>query len=117
MTAQKKKHTIALICLLFATVAVIFAGVLMLRENPQKETVGGLSDNLSFAEAVTTTNESYVLREYNGIIGVFRADGTLYDVINVPVVALPSVERERLASGVSAPSPEALAALIEDYSG
>lgn len=47
-------------------------------------------------------------------IGVYDADGMLLEVLDTPVFALPSADRERLAVGIEVQGDEALAQILED---
>ena len=59
----------------------------------------------------------YTVREVNGCIGIYDADGTLLRTLQVPVSTLPRADREQLAVGIALTSKQELDALIEDYSG
>ena len=58
----------------------------------------------------------YILREYNGKIGVFSADGGLLKTVSVMVSSLPAQDKTALAAGISVSSYEELHALLEDFS-
>ena len=68
-------------------------------------------------EEATLTDNMFLLKEYNGIIGVFDEYGDLTDVIEVNVKSLPRQDQTMLSTGIWAASREELAALIEDYTG
>lgn len=58
----------------------------------------------------------YIIREYQGKIGVFMGEKTTPEIIfDQYVHVLPDVDRRDLASGVTADSYEELLTLIEDY--
>ena len=60
----------------------------------------------------------YVVREYNGKIGVFvRGSNVLQETLNVRVSDLPILDRERLGSGIIAQNDEQLCKIIEDFDG
>lgn len=53
--------------------------------------------------------------EYEGRIGIFLEDGTLYDILDVYVKTLPEADRRMLGEGIIIESEEALRSIIEDY--
>ena len=60
----------------------------------------------------------YVLKEYEGRIGVFKNESTMpTEVLNVYVFTLPSADRSALKIGISVYGAEALQSLIEDFTG
>lgn len=59
----------------------------------------------------------YTVRELDGRIGVFDANGAHVRTLNVAVATLPRADREQLAAGITLSSEQELMALIEDYSG
>ena len=60
----------------------------------------------------------FVVREYNGKIGVFaRGSNVLQETLNVRVSDLPILDRERLYSGIIAQNDEQLYKIIEDFDG
>lgn len=73
-------------------------------------TVAGLAET-------EAKEEIFILREYEGVIGVFDNAGVLTDVIDVQVKSLPETDREMLEAGIYAFSRGELIALIEDYTG
>lgn len=68
----------------------------------------------------STTEESpvtlYIVREYNGKIGVFSSDGGLLRTVSVMVSALPVKDRDALTAGIHVTSFAELNALLEDFS-
>lgn len=62
------------------------------------------------------TETSYFLREYDGKIGVFQGETALpFEVLDVYVANLPSVDQMELRSGIEVLTKEELSAKIEDY--
>ena len=60
----------------------------------------------------------FVVREYNGKIGIFnRGNNVLQETLNVRVSDLPILDRERLGSGIIAQNDEQLGRIIEDFDG
>ncbi len=69
-------------------------------------------------EAVETQQEeTFMLKEYNGIIGVFNESGTLMDILEVEIKSLPRQDQTMLGTGIWVFSRQELAALIEDFTG
>lgn len=68
-------------------------------------------------QETTAQEEIFMLKEYNGIIGVFNESGTLTDIIEVEIKSLPRQDQTMLGTGIWAFSRQELAALIEDYTG
>lgn len=68
-------------------------------------------------QETTAQEEIFMLKEYNGIIGVFNESGTLTDIIEVEIKSLPRHDQTMLGTGIWAFSRQELAALIEDFTG
>lgn len=71
-----------------------------------------LNDETASDETVT-----FILKNYNGVIGVFDQSGILTDIIDVDIKSLPEQDRTMLEAGIWARSRQELASLIEDYTG
>ena len=113
------KGILALLCSFMSAGMIVAIACAMLVSGIPANTTSGLSDQYS-DEATVVNTPSYkecILREHNGIIGVFSTDGKLIGEISVAVVTLPVSERQRLAEGIAVDSPELLASLIESYTG
>lgn len=66
--------------------------------------------------AMTSKPEDYVVRTYDGKIGVFKNDEkTPYQMIDVEVSSLPQTDQLLLATGIRADNPSDLQQIIEDY--
>lgn len=116
---KTNKGILALIGSFISAITVIAVTCAILVSGIDGGTTIGMSDNLEEnATAVNTPSyKDCILREHNGIIGIFSADGKLIGEISVAVVTLPASERQRLAQGIVVDSPELLASLIESYTG
>lgn len=67
---------------------------------------------------MSTGHNGYVVREYNGKIGIFQQkSNVLQETLNVRVSDLPILDRQRLSSGIVAESDEQLCKIIEDFDG
>ena len=65
--------------------------------------------------SVTQTEVSFVLRAWNGHLGLFRGSSdTPYSVLDMPLYLLADHDRELLEKGITAESEEELRRLIED---
>ena len=60
--------------------------------------------------------QEYIIKLYNGRIGVFTSDGTLLQVIDVYTKTLPKADQDLLEKGFNIKSKD-LNRLIEDYTG
>lgn len=67
-----------------------------------------------------TTGEAdicYLVREHEGIIGVFTAEGEPLYTVEVYVKTLPEADRRLLADGIFAQNKAELLEIIGDYNG
>ena len=64
----------------------------------------------------TEEERIWLIREYEGRIGIFDEDGTLLDMIDIYVKTLPETDKRLLKDGIRITSEQALRAIIEDYS-
>ena len=60
--------------------------------------------------------EGWIVKEYEGKIGIFQADGTLIYTIDTYVKTLPEADRRLLGEGLTVQTRSELNAIIEDYS-
>ena len=72
---------------------------------------------LSLSAESDSETTIFILREYNGYIGVFNSSDVLIDLINVSTKSLPEADRNMLRTGIYAFSKNELISLIEDYTG
>ena len=61
-------------------------------------------------------SEGYLVKEYQGKIGIFSTDGLLLEIIDTYVKTLPEADRTLLGEGISVKTREELNSLVEDYS-
>lgn len=86
------------------------------------ETEIGTAGSTEAADSADLNNSRYILREYEGRIGVFSifdAEGDkeqLIRILNVATVTLPSADRDALKEGIYADSWEELTTLIDSFS-
>ena len=60
----------------------------------------------------------YIVREYNGHIGVFREGETApFEEINIEVSIFPEADQKLLRSGIRARGTAELTRVLEDYEG
>lgn len=123
MGARKVYLTVAIVSVIFIS---IFLMTLIFMVSNVIDTLDELvenSDSLDikvsslFNEDKTSSDSLYILKEYNGIIGVFNEYGELTDIIDVEIKSLPRQDQAMLIDGIKAYSKKELSALIEDYTG
>lgn len=59
--------------------------------------------------------EVFSIREYNGKIAVYNADGAMIHWVDVNTALLPTEERSALKDGVEVQSWEAMVSCLQDY--
>jgi hypothetical protein len=65
-------------------------------------------------EATTKKEIYYVLKEYNGKIGVYENESLIY-TLDIYVFTLPEVDKQLLKDGIIVSTKEKLYELIEEY--
>ena len=89
----------------------------IIKETVKKEYVYREPDNEDTSVEVFADEQPvYTVKEYMGKIGIFLADGSLYDVIEVYVKTLPTADRRLLEEGFEVVGNTRLYSVIEDYS-
>lgn len=71
-------------------------------------------DQGEFCSADENGKECYIVREYNGLVGVFGSDEDLMREENIMVATLSDADRQSLALGIRVQSQADLDELIED---
>ena len=67
-------------------------------------------------ENVPIPVQSYIMKEYNGKIGIYDAkNNELLKILDVYVATLPKADRKMLSEGISAKSEYELVMLVQDY--
>ena len=66
-------------------------------------------------EVRTDKHECYLVREHEGIIGVFNTDGELLYTVDVYIKTLPLSDRELLRQGIHAKDRSELLEILGDY--
>ena len=75
------------------------------------------SSALSNTSSIVTHDDGYILRNYNGKIGIFAADSdSPMQVLDISIDTLPDEDQQQLAVGIYVPNQLALQTKIEDYS-
>ena len=67
-------------------------------------------------DATTEESHVWIVREYEGQIGVFTEDGKLVKTLNVYTKTLPETDRRLLKEGIRVTSERQLYSILEDYS-
>ena len=94
-------------CLALSVVFVLTAGLLTEKATKDPEAVS----------SETPLTDGYLLREYDGMIGVFEVGKDKpISVINVDLCTLPENDRNALCLGIYAADAEELNRRIEDFS-
>ena len=78
------------------------------------------SSEIITTASVNSENENtvYLVKEYQGHIGVFRdQEPTPFEEIQIEVSIFPEVDQQLLKQGIKAYGPEELNRVIEDYEG
>ena len=66
-------------------------------------------------EAQAAEHECFIVREHEGIIGVFNTDGELLYTVDVYIKTLPLSDRELLRQGIHAKDRSELLEILGDY--
>ena len=80
----------------------------------QKEYVYVRPEEVSTSE--NTEEQKFWIKEYNGLVGIFNADGSLYRTIDTRVKTLPEADQGLLEEGFEVIGKSQLNSIIEDYS-
>ena len=64
----------------------------------------------------STEETRFWIKEYNGVVGIFNTDGSLYKTIDTRVKALPEADQNLLEEGFEVIGKSQLNSIIEDYS-
>ncbi len=122
-----KRSTSILICIaaVLFTLSIVEISVLKSREPPQisssSEQIHSTANYPSSQESsnittMTSKTTAYVVKEYNGHIGVFRNDETTpFKEVMVDVTTLPPTDQELLLNGIPADTQSKLNHILEDY--
>lgn len=125
---MKKKYVVGFFLALFCMVLLVSAGYaasyryVMQRqearvEEAEKREEDFLQQSVMTEGDATKKTSGYYLKELNGYVAVYRADGTsLYETTNIPVEALPDDLRADLEKGRYIETPEELYGFLENYS-
>ena len=120
---QKSNHIVILILSIIVITLIILSSVSIIfyqKINNINRSVSKLEETIktvSVASDKKEENNIFVLREYEGIIGIYDDNGVLIDIINVNIKSLPEADRNMLQAGIYALSRNELISLREDYTG
>ncbi|MGI6167138.1 MAG: hypothetical protein ACOYIA_03260 [Eubacteriales bacterium] len=123
MEIENDKRELTTAALIVALAAVLISAIslyFIVSVSVRLDRLAGEAEKLNLtvselAAGEETGEQVFVLREYEGVIGVFDSSGVLVDIINVKVMSLPEADRKMLESGIYAFSRGELLSLIEDY--
>ena len=74
------------------------------------------ADSADNFEDISIESEWWIVREYEGQIGIFKSDGTLLQVLDTYIKTLPKADQDLLGEGITVQTKSELNAIIEDYS-
>ncbi len=107
MTARRK-YLYILSFTLFACAMIIIIGFMISYSHKNKALTVRESD----------LSVSFVLKEYNGKLGLFRGDApSPYQTLDFDITYLSEYDRELLKQGIAVGTQNELDMLIEDYTG
>ena len=113
------KRLIPIISPAVSAVAIIVSSITLAISGSQTNTQKVALDTFPIVESVvkeeTVIEEWYLIREYEGIIGVFDRDGNLIQTFTVYVITLPKRDQTLLKNGIEIKSKGELLDLIQDY--
>lgn len=72
------------------------------------------SSDLAAFEETENDGTSYVLKEYNGKIGIYENDSLIY-TLDTYIFTLPEKDKKLLSEGISVSSKEELYEILEEY--
>ena len=81
-------------------------------EKPLKELA---TDRQDTSVDATVPQDAYCLRQSDGILCIYTADGELVQCLDVDVQTLPQHDREMLNAGISCATWQELMTLVQDY--
>lgn len=121
MENHKKLFTAALItsiaAFIVSAMSLYFLYTITSRLTKLDEGASRLSAAIADLAETEQAQQVFILREFEGEIGIYSAAGVLTDVIKVQVSSLPEADQEMLKVGIYAYSQSELMSLIEDYTG
>ena len=86
------------------------------QESRQDTPVQNVYQSQSGGDADSQREKAYILREYDGRLGIFEPGGTVpQTVIDIYIKTLPETDQQALKQGVAAKNYAALIRLLEDY--
>jgi hypothetical protein len=122
-----KKERIALLCTMIAIVGTLTLGYSQkwFYHTPETSSSNILNNSTlnstssqenSEIEAMTSKSDTYIVKEYEGHIGVFYNDNRVpYQEIHVDVSSLPEADQQLLKKGIKVTDADKLNGIIEDY--
>lgn len=99
---------------LAASLALAVAGWALPAPASQETAQANAAAAVSVEKSPETETGALVVREYNGMVCVYR-DGTLYYKTDIPVISLPAQNRKELAEGIEVANETEMHRLLEDF--
>jgi len=113
------KKLIPIISPAVSAVAIVVSSITLAISGSQTNIQKVALDTFPIVENVvkeeTVIEEWYLIREYEGIIGVFDHDGNLIQTFTVYIKTLPQKDQTLLKNGIEIRSKADLLDLIQDY--
>lgn len=115
-----KKSKMIFVCCIIFTASFFLTGLIMsLNNGAHAENDAALLAGDGADEKNVQISEIYVLKDYNGLVGVFyketESEGPIMQT-EIDVNGLRAVDRELVEKGIEVSSYEAVLKLIEDFS-
>lgn len=105
----KKRIWLMILTAFVISVVIVFGSMTALITHPKPEA------QAETETTVTQTEVSFILRIWNGNLGLFRGDSeTPYREIDMPLYLLTEHDRKLLEEGITAQTEDELRSLVED---
>ena len=115
MVAIMKVRIVSMICALIVA-ASAFAVAFILPSGQAAFTTGTSGISSQASAAGYAGNAGYIVKLYNGRIGIFSSGSSVPDsVLDINVTLLPQSEQARLTDGIQVKTHDELLSLIENY--
>ncbi len=111
-----KKDLLRLI-IVFSAVLIIsltFFYLLVNKKLDELQNRNNKNDDLPAFEETAQNSTKYLLKEYNGKIGIFENEALIY-TLDTYIFTLPEKDQKLLSEGISVSSKEELYEILEEY--
>ena len=114
--SNSKKEYIKLI-VIFSVILIVcltFFYLLTSKNIKKIQTENNSETNIPTFEEATEVTITYLIKEFNGKIGIFENDALIY-TLDTYIFTLPQKDQKLLSEGISVSSKEELYEIIEEY--